>query len=327
MTAGAKTVTVGLGGAGAVDASTPFGASGADSVFDTITSTGGGGGEGGSTVASVGGSGGGAKQGGSGAAGTSNQGYAGGSGVGSTYDGYAGGGGGGASAVGVNGTSGGAPVGGNGGAGISSSITGSSVARGGGGGGFVGFEVDGGGGTIGTGGSGGGGNGGRNNKNQTTALAATDGTVNTGGGGGGASNRGVDYPGGDGGSGVVIASYTTNAFDTIVYADMTLVSTTTAAQAAPTKGDIVFTYTNGAGTTTIGGGSPDVTAEYSADGGSTWTSMTLASEGSTGGHNIATAHDVALTSTSGTSMAYRIKTLNQSVSKTTRIHAVSLGWS
>ena len=106
--------------------------------------------------------------------------------------------------------------------------------------------------------------------------------------------------------------------------DMTLISTTTTAQAAPTKGDIVFTYTNGAGTTTLG---TDLTAEFSADGGSTWTSMTLGSEGTTGGHNIATAHDVTLTSTSGTSMAYRIKTLNQSASKTTRIQAVSLGWS
>jgi len=109
-------------------------------------------------------------------------------------------------------------------------------------------------------------------------------------------------------------------------ADMVLVSTTTAAQAAPTKGDIVFTYTNGAGTTTLG---TDVTAEISADGGSTWTAMTLGSEGSTGSHNIATAHDVTITSTitSPWNMAYRIKTLNQAVGKTTRIHAVSLGWS
>jgi hypothetical protein len=128
-----------------------------------------------------------------------------------------------------------------------------------------------------------------------------------------------------GGSGVVVIRYLTDAFSAT--GNMTLVSTSTTAEVAPTKGDIVFTYTNGAGTTTLGGGSPDVTAEYSADGGSTWTSMTLASEGSTGGHNIATAHDVTLTSTSGTSMAYRIKTLNQSASKTTRIHAVSLGWS
>jgi hypothetical protein len=128
--------------------------------------------------------------------------------------------------------------------------------------------------------------------------------------------------GGNGGSGIVVIRYATSAFNT--YNNLTLVSTTTTAQAAPTKGDIVFTYTNGAGSTTLG---TDLTAEYSADGGSTWTAMTLGFEGTTGGHNIATAHDVTLTSTSGTSMAYRIKTLNQSITKTTRIQAVSLGWS
>ena len=108
--------------------------------------------------------------------------------------------------------------------------------------------------------------------------------------------------------------------------DMSLVSTTTAAQAAPTKGDIVLTYTNGAGTTTL---DTDLTAEISADGGSTWTALALGSEGSTGSHNIATAHDVTISSTitAPWNMAYRIKTLNQSVSKTTRIQAVSLGWS
>ena len=108
------------------------------------------------------------------------------------------------------------------------------------------------------------------------------------------------------------------------YTNMTLVSTSTTAQTAPTKGDIVMTYTNGAGTASL---NVDLTAEYSADNGSTWTSMTLANQGTTGGHEIVTAHDVALTSTSGTSMRYRAKTLNQSVSKQTRIQAVSLGWS
>ena len=131
----------------------------------------------------------------------------------------------------------------------------------------------------------------------------------------------------DGREGIVIASYTTNSFTTITEGgNLTLVSTTTTAQAAPTKGDVVFTYTNGAGTTTLG---TDVTAEISADGGSTWTAMTLGSEGSTGSHNIATAHDVTISSTitAPYNMAYRIKTLNQSASKTTRIQAVSLGWS
>ena len=108
--------------------------------------------------------------------------------------------------------------------------------------------------------------------------------------------------------------------------DMTLVSTATAAQAAPTKGDIVFTYTNGAGTAVI---NTNITAEVSADGGSTWTAFTLASQGTTGGHTILTSHDQTITSTitAPWNMRYRIKTLVQSASMDTRIQAVSLGWS
>ena len=87
---------------------------------------------------------------------------------------------------------------------------------------------------------------------------------------------------------------------------------------------MVMTYTNGAGTALI---NTDVIASFSADSGSTWTVMTLASQGTTGGHTILTAHDVTRTSSSGTSMRYRIQTLNQGVSKQTRIQAVSLGWS
>jgi hypothetical protein len=53
----------------------------------------------------------------------------------------------------------------------------------------------------------------------------------------------------------------------------------------------------------------------------------MTSQGTSGGHKILTAHDVSLTSTSGTSMRYKITTHNQSASKETRIQAVSLGWS
>ena len=197
-----------------------------------------------------------------------------------------------------------------GGSGRANSIrTGVSVTYAGGGGG-----TSHGGGLVGAGGSGGGGAG----VNSGTAVS---GTVNTGSGGGGTTSG----TSGAGGSGIAVIRYTTGTLDSVGN-NMTLVSATTAAQAAPTKGDIVFTYTNGAGTTTLG---TDVTAEISADGGSTWTAMTLGAEGSTGSHNIATAHDVTISSTitSPYNMAYRIKTLNQSASKTTRIQAVSLGWS
>ena len=108
---------------------------------------------------------------------------------------------------------------------------------------------------------------------------------------------------------------------------MTLESTTTTAQAQPTKGDIVFTYSNGAGTAVVG---TNITAEFSADAGSTWTDFSIAAadtQGTSGGHTIVTKSNVTLTSTAGTSMRYRIKTLVQSASINTRIHAVSLGWS
>jgi len=87
-----------------------------------------------------------------------------------------------------------------------------------------------------------------------------------------------------------------------------------------------MTYTNGAGTATL---NTDLTAEFSADNGSNWTSMTLVDQGTTGTaspHFIVTAHNVTA-GTSGTGMKYRIKTLNQTALKDTRIQAVSLGWS
>ena len=176
---------------------------------------------------------------------------------------------------------------GDGGAGKSSSISGAATFYAGGGGGNSRNGSDG------AGGSGGGGDGSRG--------VGGDGTDGLGGGGG--DSR-------EGGSGVAIIRFVTGAFDAAN--NMTLISTTTAAQAAPTKGDIVLTYTNGAGTTTL---DTDLTAEISADGGSTWTSLPLASEGSTGSHNIATSHDVTISSTitAPWNMAYRIKTLNQTI--------------
>jgi hypothetical protein len=86
-----------------------------------------------------------------------------------------------------------------------------------------------------------------------------------------------------------------------------------------------MTYSDGAGTATI---NTDLKAYASRDDGTTWTQLTLASQGSTGAHTILSAHDLDISGQpSGTDMRYKITTHNQSATKATRIHAVSLGWS
>jgi len=182
------TVTVGSGGTSFTYPSTSP-TNGNNSVFSTITATGGGKGGHASTAAGSGGSGGGAAGssygGGTRGTGTSGQGSDGGT-AGTT----GGGGGGGSSAVGSNGSSG---TGGAGGAGTASSISGSSVNYAGGGGG--------GGDTAGTASFGGGAGASGNNN-------ATAGTANTGGGGGGVRVlSGGAVVSGSGGSGIVIISY------------------------------------------------------------------------------------------------------------------------
>ena len=128
-----------------------------------------------------------------------------------------------------------------------------------------------------------------------------------------------------GGSGFVILSYTTNSFTNVTYNNMTLVSNATTSQAVPTKGDMVMTYTNGAGTAVI---NTNIKGYVSRDGGTTYTEGTLVSQGTTGGHTIATFHDLDISGQpSGSSMRYKIETLVQSASMDTRIQAVSLGWS
>ena len=161
----------------------------------------------------------------------------------------------------------------------------------------------------GSGAAGGGGDG--------TGGSGESGADNTGGGAGGAEGSGAHVR--SGGSGFVGIKYAD------LYNDMTLISVATTAEATPTKGDIVFTINNDAGTATI---NTDVKAYVSRDNGTTYTQFTLADQGTTGGHNILTAHDLDISGQpSGTSMRYKIETLNQSVSKATFIQAVSLGWS
>jgi hypothetical protein len=201
------TVTVGAGG---VDTSAANGGVGSNSVFSSITTYGGGTGAEAGVVGYNGGSGGGGSyhnpSGYAGGSGTSGQGNAGGTG----YNGgspYGMGGGGGAGSVGSN--AGGSGQGGNGGSGSTvSSVLGSGTYAAGGGGAANS-------GTAGTGGSSIGGNG------SIAGVAPTAGATNTGSGGGG---DGRQIQGGNGGSGIVILSYTVDS--------MTDVPTLTSATAA-----------------------------------------------------------------------------------------------
>ena len=181
------TVTIGAGGAKA--------ANGSDSVFSSITSTGGGrGGNGGNSTnkdALAGGSGGGGGVNGAAGNGTTNQGYAGGAGGVAGSNGAGGGGG-----AGAAGTADSSSSNGNGGNGVATIISGTSTYYAGGGGAGKSAAAS-------TGGLGGGGNGGSNQANKS----GTAGTANTGGGGGGGIIDGSTYAAAAGGSGIVIVRY------------------------------------------------------------------------------------------------------------------------
>ena len=210
----AQTYPITVGGGGAASSNVGPGncnaGSGANSVFSTITSTGGGGGSHGvgNVAAASGGSGGGGGYAGSAGSGntppvTPPQGNNGGTGASAGYSDARGGGGGGAGAVGSNtpGTAGGA-----GGNGSPNSITGSDTTRAGGGG--AGGDARPGpiapsGRPGGSGGSGGGGAGAGGGSNP----GGTAGSANTGGGGG-AAGYGPGYnTGANGGKGIVIIRY------------------------------------------------------------------------------------------------------------------------
>ena len=186
------TVTVGAGGTGSNTTDGGITTNGEDSVFATVTSAGGGHSEF-NTNGALGGSGGGTNLvGRTGGSGTTDQGFAG----GNAGD-NGGSGGGGAGGAGANSTNGNGVAGG---IGVSSSITGSSIARGGGGGGGADYLDGGNTGGVGVAGGGTGSN---------ASSAASSGTANTGGGGGGGGrqNGGGILAGGNGGSGLVVAKY------------------------------------------------------------------------------------------------------------------------
>jgi len=235
---GAGGYIAGGGGAGGlltgivtVTAGTSY--SGVNSVFGSISATGGGaGGAYPSAVGVSGGSGGGANNGGSGVHGTVGQGISGqGNAGGLSWAGsnYTGGGGGGAGTVGLNSSSGNSTPAGNGGAGIASAINGTVTVYAGGGGGAADTN-----GTGGSGGVGGGGAGGisRGATGGSGSVNSVAGSANTGGGSGG---YGIGGSSGTGGSGIVIVSYPD------VYAAATTVNATASTSGS---GSILFNGTS-----------------------------------------------------------------------------------
>jgi hypothetical protein len=205
------TVTIGAGGAAGTNGATP--GKGSNSVFSTITATGGGAAWARFPLFSTptdsgnGGSGGGGSSdvnNAVGGLGTSAQGFDGGNSGDSSTQGYrtgAGGGGAGGAGISTNNSTNNYN-GGAGGSGLSSNITGTSIARAGGGGGGGGNTA--GTGAGGAGGLGGGGRGG--DRNGGANISA--GTANTGGGGGGAgAGTSGSTTGTAGGSGIVIVRY------------------------------------------------------------------------------------------------------------------------
>lgn len=227
ITPGSKTVTVGTTKTG----STGSGYSsellyGNNSVFDTLTALGGGGGSSGNSPGANGGCGGGGNGGYTSAGGIGSQGYNGGVGYYSSPDRYEGAGGGGA---GGTGTSGSYLKGGNGGIGYLSSISGTATYYAGGGGGGMHHADE----TVGTGGQGGGGAG--------SGTSGTDATVNTGGGGGGGDSLG-SVKGGDGASGIVIISYLSS--EDVVATSMTVTPRETPCRTGICIIDVSVTWTN-----------------------------------------------------------------------------------
>jgi hypothetical protein len=307
-----------VGAAGSRGSGHGYAGMGGNSVFSTITSLGGGYGIAGSGTqnAAVGGSGGGGTQNRPGAAGTSGQGNAGGS---SNATDSGGAGGGGAGAVGENTTaSTGANSVGDGGDGLTSSITGTAVTRGGGGGGGANQSS---GSDYGSGGSGGGGDGdpGGGGGNQSFQ----NGIANTGGGGGG-GGQSASASGGDGGTGIVIIRRPT--IHIIPGDNLTLQSTATTAESAPTTADLVVLIEDGAGTATV---NTDIKGFVSRNGSAFSSAVTFVDEGDWGTNKrILVARNIDISGiTTGTAMKYKLTTHNQSASsKETRIHATSLAW-
>ncbi len=160
-------------------------------------------------------------------------------------------------------------------------------------------------------------NGGTNTAGTSGGVVANAGDANyqAGTGDGGTTS-------GHGENGAVVLIYTP-----IAIANLTLQSTATTAESAPTTADLVVLIEDGAGTTTV---NTDIKGFVSRDGSAFSSAVTFVDEGDWGTNKrILVARNIDISGiTTGTAMKYKLTTHNQVASSLeTRIHATSLAWS
>ena len=138
------------------------------------------------------------------------------------------------------------------------------------------------------------------------------------------SSNYTNRAGGEGGHGSVQTGQITVAQQASP-ANLVLQSVANTASAEPDKADLVLMIENSTGTATL---NTDIKGSVSRDGGSTWSQGTLVDEGTWGTNKkIVAFHNLDISGQpSGTSMKYKIETLNQGGSLVTRIYGASLGW-
>ena len=108
------------------------------------------------------------------------------------------------------------------------------------------------------------------------------------------------------------------------YNNMTLQSNAYTAQAAPTTARIILDEYTAAGSSTL---NTDIKAYASRDNGTTYTQITLANQGTIETNHRLLSGSVDISGQpSGTSVKYKIETLNQSSSKQTRVYGASMAW-
>ena len=106
--------------------------------------------------------------------------------------------------------------------------------------------------------------------------------------------------------------------------NMTLLSNAYTAQAAPTTARIIMDEYTSTGSATV---NTDIKAYASRDSGTNYTQITLADQGTIETNHRLLSGSVDISGQpSGTSVKYKIETLNQSASKQTRVYGTSMAW-